>query len=414
MEEKYDTALLGILQNEGKIETFLDAILGFLYRRTDFYRIMKSKNDKLGFPPGVALRMMASIHKKYEDMAAAAEKAIEKQRQQMERKKTEKNAELNKKDTTPVSETSKTTQKEKSVNVMETENKTNEKTDKSNIATTKTDLSDIKGDKVNSENINSEKVEHKTVEDSLVVKMETHELDSKMAEGDTGNEGKTKEANTDKKTKTAIDPRTGKEDEDPELTRQQKVFQDDPESYNGARREHYRWAQSINDLDLRVNVPSHIKKGRDVKVDTNNKHVKVEFKDTSGSLVQPVNGDLTWEVHKDETVWSLVPGDHIHINFEKKEERWWEACFTDEPKINVRKIDASRPMSDLDQEAQAKIEEMMYNDRQKKLGLPQTHESKMHDMLRKAWDAEGSPFKGQEFDPSKFSVDPSGVMQMKP
>ena len=32
-------------------------------------------------------------------------------------------------------------------------------------------------------------------------------------------------------------------------------------------------------------------------------------------------------------------------------------------------------MSDLDQEAQAKIEEMMYNDRQKKLGLPQTHES---------------------------------------
>ena len=41
----------------------------------------------------------------------------------------------------------------------------------------------------------------------------------------------------------------------------------------------------------------------------------------------------------------------------------------------MRKIDASRPMSDLDQEAQAKIEEMMYNDRQKKLGLPQTHEA---------------------------------------
>ena len=33
-------------------------------------------------------------------------------------------------------------------------------------------------------------------------------------------------------------------------------------------------------------------------------------------------------------------------------------------------------------------------------------------MLRKAWDAEGSPFKGQAFDPSKFSVDPSGMMKM--
>ena len=39
MEERYDTALLGILQNEGKVEKFLDVILGFLYRRyDDMYR----------------------------------------------------------------------------------------------------------------------------------------------------------------------------------------------------------------------------------------------------------------------------------------------------------------------------------------------------------------------------------------
>ena len=59
---------------------------------------------------------------------------------------------------------------------------------------------------------------------------------------------------------------------------------------------------------------------------------------------------------------------------DKKQERWWEAVLTSEPKINVRKIDASRPMTDLDDEAQAKIEEMMFNERQKKMGLPQTHE----------------------------------------
>ena len=38
-------------------------------------------------------------------------------------------------------------------------------------------------------------------------------------------------------------------------------------------------------------------------------------------------------------------------------------------------------MSDLDDEAQAKIAEMMYNDRQKKLGRPQTHEEVM-DIVR--------------------------------
>uniref|UniRef100_A0A2C9KRN4 CS domain-containing protein n=1 Tax=Biomphalaria glabrata TaxID=6526 RepID=A0A2C9KRN4_BIOGL len=109
-------------------------------------------------------------------------------------------------------------------------------------------------------------------------------------------------------------------------------------------------------------------------------------------------------------MWTLNPGEFVHINLEKKQERWWEHVFVDEPKINTRKIDCSRPMTDLDDEAQAKIEEMMYNQRQKQLGLPQSHELKTHEMLGGAWDAEGSPFKGQPFDPSKFNVDTSGIV----
>ena len=64
----------------------------------------------------------------------------------------------------------------------------------------------------------------------------------------------------------------------------------------------------------------------------------------------------------------------LQINFEKKEERWWDCLLKTEQKISVRKIDASRPMTDLDDEAQAKIEEMMYNDRRKKMGLPTSQE----------------------------------------
>jgi hypothetical protein len=62
------------------------------------------------------------------------------------------------------------------------------------------------------------------------------------------------------------------------------------------------------------------------------------------------------------------------VNLEKVQERWWEAVFTDEPKISVRKIDPSRSITDLDDEAQAKIEELMYNEHQKRMGLPQSHE----------------------------------------
>ena len=62
----------------------------------------------------------------------------------------------------------------------------------------------------------------------------------------------------------------------------------------------------------------------------------------------------------------------FQINVEKIQERWWDALFVDEAKISVRKIDPSRPMTDLDDEAQAKLEEMMWNERQKALGLPQS------------------------------------------
>ena len=61
---------------------------------------------------------------------------------------------------------------------------------------------------------------------------------------------------------------------------------------------------------------------------------------------------------------------------EKVQERWWDAVFVDEPKLSVRKMECSRPMTDLDDEAQTKIEQMMYDDHRKKLGLP-THQEQV-------------------------------------
>ena len=66
----------------------------------------------------------------------------------------------------------------------------------------------------------------------------------------------------------------------------------------------------------------------------------------------------------------------FQVNLEKVQERWWEAVFVDEPKLSVRKMECSRPMTDLDDEAQTKIEQMMYDDHRKKLGLP-THEEQV-------------------------------------
>ena len=46
----------------------------------------------------------------------------------------------------------------------------------------------------------------------------------------------------------------------------------------------------------------------------------------------------------------------------------------------------------------------MYEQNRKLKGLPTSEEEKQHEMLKQAWNSEGSPFKGQPFDPKKFNI----------
>lgn len=64
----------------------------------------------------------------------------------------------------------------------------------------------------------------------------------------------------------------------------------------------------------------------------------------------------------------------VHISYDKVQDYWWESAFEGEARINVQKIDCSRPMHELDQEAQAKIAQMLFDEDQKRKGLPTTEE----------------------------------------
>ena len=59
--DKFDDLFFGILQNCEQIEPFLEVVLSFLARRTDFFRVMHNKTDKMGFPPGVAEKMLLKV-----------------------------------------------------------------------------------------------------------------------------------------------------------------------------------------------------------------------------------------------------------------------------------------------------------------------------------------------------------------
>ncbi|CAL1542829.1 unnamed protein product [Lymnaea stagnalis] len=370
---KYDGALLAILQNEGKVAPFLDVVLGFLYRRTDFFRVMKKDTDKLGFPPGVAFKLLENIFKKYESLSKQDYLKAEKLKESREKENEGKHE---------LMETEEEKSNKNNTDLLTTENEGNCTTDSNQTAEQA-----------------SLPVSHHEPMERGPKDTEEESPSHSVKQRDTASGAKPKEDDED--------------NEDPEQARQRRALQANPLTYNGAERDSYFWSQSITEADVRVKVQKSIVKGKQVKVDIKKKHITVKKQEDDGSWTDLVNNELTWEINSEESVWTLSPGEFVHINLEKKQERWWENVFVDEPKINTRKIDCSRPMTDLDDEAQAKIEEMMYNQRQKQLGLPQSHESKTQEMLRKAWDAEGSPFKGQPFDPGQFSVDPSGVVNFK-
>lgn len=85
---------------------------------------------------------------------------------------------------------------------------------------------------------------------------------------------------------------------------------------------------------------------------------------------------------------------------DKSKEIWWKKLFDHEPDINVNKIDCSRPIDELSEETQMDLERIQWDEQQKLNGNLTSEQLQQQKMLRKAWDVEGSPFKGTPFDPS--------------
>lgn len=89
------------------------------------------------------------------------------------------------------------------------------------------------------------------------------------------------------------------------------------DSYNGAVREKYIWSQTLDDLDVLVKIPEHIKTPKHMRVDISSDGIKIDVKPL-GSVEHSqwnniFNGKLSFKVRKDESVWSIVPGVHVSV-----------------------------------------------------------------------------------------------------
>ena len=65
-----------------------------------------------------------------------------------------------------------------------------------------------------------------------------------------------------------------------------------------------------------------------------------------------VEGELQWKVHVDESMWTLIPGEHVHISLDKVEERWWTCVIKGDEEIDKSKIDTTQDISEFDEQTQ--------------------------------------------------------------
>lgn len=333
--ELYDQALLGILQHVGNVQDFLRVLFGFLYRKTDFYRLLRQPSDRMGFPPGAAQALVLQVFRTFDHMA----------RQDDDKRSKELEEKLRRED----------------------------------AAATEQEPEPAAG-------VGPAGPAH------APGRQGAGQEEAELPEADVGADVGAAEA-----------PR-----EPPAPPRGQEQFQRNPDSYNGAVRENYTWSQDYTDLELKVPVPRHVVKGRQVSVALGSSSIRVAVLEQSGERVL-MEGKFTHKVNTEGSVWSLEPGKCILVSLNKAGEYWWSAVLEGEEPIDIDQINKERSMATVDEEEHAVLDRLTFDYHQKLQGKPQSHELKVHEMLKKGWDAEGSPFRGQRFDPAMFNISPGAV-----
>ncbi|KDO28852.1 hypothetical protein SPRG_05723 [Saprolegnia parasitica CBS 223.65] len=149
---------------------------------------------------------------------------------------------------------------------------------------------------------------------------------------------------------------------------------------NGGKTEHYVWTQTLQEAHVSIAVPNGTT-SRQVFADIRAKTLKVGLKG------QPllVDGELHKRIKVEDSFWTLEDGNRICIYLQKENQmEWWKNVIQGDPEINTKKVQPENSkLSDLDGDTRQTVEKMMFDQRQKQMGLPTSDELSKQEILKK-------------------------------
>jgi len=157
-----------------------------------------------------------------------------------------------------------------------------------------------------------------------------------------------------------------------------------PNRGNGGEAEKYVWTQTLDDLELRVAVPPGTK-SKQVRCEFTKDRFTFYIAGAGSEKCEPkIEGEFHAAIAPDDCYWTLEDNAYVSCFLQKaKGTTWWPRALVGDPEIDTTKVEPENSrLADLDGDTRATVEKMMYDQRQKALGLPTADEQAKRDSLK--------------------------------